>query len=216
MGRGSFRSSRCRGGTKPTALPQRGEEKGALRKSSSTAKIADTSSRYIRQTRSVRGGSVRTMEAVDRRRLQRPGKRGSRGRRGERPLRSPHLSMLRRGPPRVTSALTLVGDLMGDGERGRLRLMTRACWRRTLFPPHTLAQPQVWIVPPLSDSGLLLSVKPAPTVVFGLRRWEFGTMREHTAPWRRDPGSAESASSRSAVAGTQMRGIVTPRNAKRG
>jgi hypothetical protein len=156
------------------------------------------------------------MEAGDRRRLQRPGKKGSRGRRGERPVRSPHLSMPRRGPPRVTSALTLVGDLMGDGERGRLRLMTRACWRRTLFPPHTLAQPQVWIVPPLSDSGLLLGVKPAPTVVFGLRRWEFGTMREHTAPWRRDPGSAESASRRSAVAGTQMRGIVTPRNAKRG
>jgi hypothetical protein len=116
----------------------------------------------------------------------------------------------------VTSALTLVCDLMGDGERDRLRLMTRACWRRTLLPPHKLAQPQGWVVPPPSDSSLLLGVKPAPTVVFGLRRWEFGTMREETGPWRRNPGSAESASRRSAGAETQMRGIVTPRNAKRG
>jgi hypothetical protein len=98
----------------------------------------------------------------------------------------------------VTAALTLVRDLMGDGERDRLRLMTRAYWRRTLPPPHRPAQPQVWIVPPLCDSVLLLGVEPVPTVVFGLRRWEFGTMREHTGPWRREPGT------------------FTPRHAKRG
>jgi hypothetical protein len=116
----------------------------------------------------------------------------------------------------VTAALTLMRDLMGDGECDRLRLMTRACWRRTLSPPHSLAQPKVGIVPPLSDSGLLLGAEPVLTVVFGLRRWEFGTMREHTGPCQRRPRSAEQAPRCSAVAGSRMPSIVSPRRAKRG
>jgi hypothetical protein len=186
----------------PPNPPARGKEEGPLRKAVRIATIPYTSLRYIvEQIPNVRGELVK--------------EEGSRGRRGERSDPLTHLYRQER-PPTVAAALTLVRDLMGDGERERLRLMTRACWRRTLSPPRSLAQPEVGIVPPLSDSGLLLAVDPVPTVVFGLRRWEFGTMREHNGPCQRRPRPAEPAPRCSAVAGLRMPSNVVPRSAKRG